>query len=477
MKKLLFSLSALIAIISLSVITASADSYTWDFEAYVIEQAFGSDTPISEASYTEFPSLTFNYNSSKPNTWNIYNKQYGIALYNKDGNFIKYTPNQNGTLSITAFYKKIDQNERWLSIDTQEPASSNTKIFDLQNDTAENKITTKQTRTIELTAGTTYYIHGNNIIFTAMKFEGNGDIVVIPTPTPAPIAVTKAEILNSDINYETSVNTEEDYDLYVAIYNSKGQLRGITKNELIGKFTAAEDDEYTLKSFLWKKGLMSPISMDETNIKDITLKDKTVYAFGDSIVYGHTDSSNAFMNLTAKNEGITLSKHAVNGATVIVDGTNDIITQLAKAPTKEPDFIVFDGYTNDAYEPVLDNLGIAQGKTAATFDNTTFRGAFEEIIYTMKQKWPNAKIVFVTIHKSAARDWDIQCKLREECINICKEWGVEVCDIFNDTTLDTRDSAQMTKYIIGGKGSHPNLAGCKEFYVPAITKKLKELCK
>lgn len=92
----------------------------------------------------------------------------------------------------------------------------------------------------------------------------------------------------------------------------------------------------------------------------------------------------------------------------------------------------------------------------------------------MKQKWPNAKILLVTIHKSAARDWDIQCKLREEAMKMCEEWDIAVADVFNDTALDTRDAAQMSKYIIGGKGSHPNLAGCKEFYVPIVTEALKK---
>lgn len=478
-KKLSLFSAVLIAVITAAVssISASADSYTWDFEDYVISRGFSSDTTISEQTYDEFPTLEFSYSPSKPNCWNTYNKQYGIALYDKSGNYIKYTPNQDGILSITAFYKKIDTSARWLSVDEQEPTSSYTKIFDLQTDSAENKITTKQTRTVELVGGKTYYIHGNNIIFTSMTYEGSGDTSVIPVQTPKPLEITKSEILNSSISYEIAVGAEDEYDLYTAVYDDNGKLFAISKNKLVGTFVADDNVNYTLKTFLWKKNGMAPISTDSATVKDITLKGKTVYAFGDSIVYGHTDSGNAFMNLIAKNESMTLSKYAVNGATVIVDGDNDIITQLSKAPAAEPDFIVFDGYTNDAYEPVLDNLGTAQGKDATTFDNTTFRGAFEQLIYTMKQKWPNAKIVFVTIHKSAARDWDIQCALREESMAICKEWGVEVCDIFNDATLDTRDSAQMSKYIIGGKGSHPNIAGCTEFYVPLVTQQLKELCK
>lgn len=38
---------------------------------------------------------------------------------------------------------------------------------------------------------------------------------------------------------------------------------------------------------------------------------------------------------------------------------------------------------------IMENLGEIQGSDAAEFDNKTFCGGFEEIIYTMKQKWPD----------------------------------------------------------------------------------------
>ena len=217
------------------------------------------------------------------------------------------------------------------------------------------------------------------------------------------------------------------------------------------------------------------------------LNSKTVYAFGDSIVYGHNDPSNAFMNLIANKYNMFLTKGAKNGATVI-DSSNDVIAQVNNAPAAAPDFVVFEGYTNDAYgDPATDSfntgnaadvtkiLGEAQGSTATTFDNKTFCGAFEELIYTMKQKWPTSKLVFVTIHKSGARDFAIQTTLHDLTVEMCNEWGVEVVDMFKDATLDTRDSAQMAKYIIGGKGSHPNVVCCEEFYVPMISAKLIEL--
>lgn len=226
----------------------------------------------------------------------------------------------------------------------------------------------------------------------------------------------------------------------------------------------------------------------ELEIKSV-LNYKTVYAFGDSIVYGHNAPSNAFMNLIANKYSMYLTKYAKNGATVI-DSSNDILAQVNSASEVEPDFIVFDGYTNDAYgDPASDTFnskgtnkdvtkiyGTPQGSSATTFDSSTFCGAFEEILYTMKQKWPNAKIVFVTIHKSGARDFDIQTTLHDLTVQMCEAWGVDVVDMFKDANLDTRNADEMAQYIINGAGSHPNLACCEAFYVPMIAEKLIEVC-
>jgi len=164
--------------------------------------------------------------------------------------------------------------------------------------------------------------------------------------------------------------------------------------------------------------------------------------------------------------------YAQNGATIVENGSKQIINQVRNAPSEEPDIVVFEGYTNDAQPDTL-NMGTMKGKSATEFDTSTFCGSFEHLIYTMKQKWPNANYVFVTIHKSSGRDWNTQYDLRDKTIEICNEWGISVADIFGYTTLDTRDSAQLKKYIINGAGSHPNEAACREFYMPVVTAVMK----
>ncbi|MCH5213119.1 MAG: SGNH/GDSL hydrolase family protein [Oscillospiraceae bacterium] len=228
----------------------------------------------------------------------------------------------------------------------------------------------------------------------------------------------------------------------------------------------------------------------EPNIKS-PLNYKSVYAFGDSIVYGHTAPAQSFMRLIANDYAMKLNMMAKNGAT-IMPGSNQILTQINNAPAASPDFVVFEGYTNDAYgsaasDPEFNPSGSQRDVTACygtidplefnNFDTSTFCGSFENTIKTMKDKWgDDTKYVFVTIHKSGARNFEIQTKLRELSVEMCEKWGIAVVDMFEDSALDTRDPSQMSKYMIGGKGSHPNVTACKEFYIPAVTGVMEGLC-
>jgi hypothetical protein len=222
-----------------------------------------------------------------------------------------------------------------------------------------------------------------------------------------------------------------------------------------------------------------------------SLAGSSVYAFGDSIVYGHR-YSRSFVNLVAEREGMALTKYAVNGATVGPvngDPTGKILTQVRAASSQAPDYVVFDGGTNDAltlHELAGYELGAVSGSTdPATFDTGTYAGSLETTILAMKQKWPTARLVYSTVHKLGSRDWDTQLALREVTLQAAQKWGVAVADVFADTTFDTRIEEQRVAYTfdnlvgaypgLGGTGTHPNLAGITEFFVPVLTTTLVEV--
>ncbi|MFC0626308.1 SGNH/GDSL hydrolase family protein [Kribbella deserti] len=212
------------------------------------------------------------------------------------------------------------------------------------------------------------------------------------------------------------------------------------------------------------------------------LKNKTVYAFGDSIVQGHS-YQRGFVNLAAERELLTLTKYARNGATVGPAGTTggQIVTQVRSAAAIAPDQVVFNGGTNDAEHLFTKRyeLGtVARGFDPAAFDNSTYAGSLETTLSAMRAKWPNTRIIYVAVHKLGSRDWETQLAIREATLRICGKWGVKVADIFNGTSLDTRIDSHRAAFTFdglvngypgtGGTGTHPNLAGISAFYLPTL---------
>jgi hypothetical protein len=187
---------------------------------------------------------------------------------------------------------------------------------------------------------------------------------------------------------------------------------------------------------------------------------------------------------------MTLTKYARNGATVgPAPGASggQIITQVQSASSQAPDFVVFDGGTNDAIE--THDLGtyeigaVSGSQDPSSFDTGTYAGSIEATIHAMKQKWPTAQLVYVPAHKMGSRD--TQLALRQVALQAAQKWAVAVADVFADTTLDTRVEAQRVAYTFdglvngypgsGGSGTHPNIAGITDFYVPELTSQLVQL--
>ncbi|MDX3517880.1 RICIN domain-containing protein [Streptomyces scabiei] len=221
------------------------------------------------------------------------------------------------------------------------------------------------------------------------------------------------------------------------------------------------------------------------------LAGSSVYAFGDSVVHGH-QYARGFVNFVAEREGMTLTKYARNGATVGPAPTasgGQILNQVTSASARAPDFVVFDGGTNDALE-IHDahtyEVGTVSGsQDPGSLDPGTYAGALETTIHTMRQKWPAARLVFVAVHRMGSRDWDTQLALRQVQLEAARKWGVTVADVFGDATLDTRVDAQRVAYTFdglvggypgsGGSGTHPNIAGITGFYVPVLSSELSRL--
>jgi hypothetical protein len=217
---------------------------------------------------------------------------------------------------------------------------------------------------------------------------------------------------------------------------------------------------------------------------------KRMYAFGDSIVYGHR-YPRGFVDFVAERERANLTRYARNGATIGPANASggQVIAQVRAASTQSPDFVVFDGGTNDAeviHDQHLYPIGaVSTGFDPTGFDTRTYAGSFEAALDAMRRKWPTARIVYVAVHKLGSRDWGTQLALRTVTLQICAKWGVAVADVFGDAALDTRVEAQRVAYTfnglvngypgVAGTGTHPNIAAITKFYAPVLTAALAGL--
>lgn len=202
-------------------------------------------------------------------------------------------------------------------------------------------------------------------------------------------------------------------------------------------------------------------------------KGKTVYVFGDSIADGHKYTSSGFAQFAALYNGMTVTYDgATNGATVT---NNTIRNQVYSAPSASPDMVIFTGGINDAYD---------------TTDMTKFRTAFENILTGMQSEWPNAQIIYVTAHKTPARELTYQQKIRDAAVGLCNKYNVTIVDMYSilDATvqetrwtytfdelgydnlpghLGTLSSEKFSSSY--PTGTHPNFKGIESYYVPAFT--------
>lgn len=212
---------------------------------------------------------------------------------------------------------------------------------------------------------------------------------------------------------------------------------------------------------------------------------KILFAFGDSIVNGHTYDKEGLAEFVAAEQNLELYKFAVNGATVMDIGYEggQILRQMQlKNMNRQPDFILFDGGTNDA-EYLAGGQKESVPKTAGDF-----RAAFAETVTYMKKNWKDAKIIYVAAHRMGSRDGAIQDRLHGTTLSICRSMGVTAADVYRESGLDTSIETHRVRYTFdrnneeglpgtGGSGTHPNLEAIRIFYLPVINRAFENLNK
>ena len=273
---------------------------------------------------------------------------------------------------------------------------------------------------------------------------------------------------DSDNNYISSKSIRNYYDEKTFVFTVPNDVN-VVKAKLTFKVTS---DSGSAEKLVPTTSIM--YSVDELQNNGYKLAGKTILNFGDSIAFGSVDNCYSYCYQVADNNYMHVYNEAVAGSTIRTTKTLNILKQINESTITEPDFILINGLTNDAYTEVIqEQLGTITSDFTSTLDTTTFCGSFEATLKAAKEKWPNAQIIFVTTHKNGNRNYDAQNTLTELAIEMCEKWSIPVADVYHNSGLDSFNEEHMNTYI--NDGSHPNTLGYKKFYVPIIEAKIKEV--
>lgn len=222
------------------------------------------------------------------------------------------------------------------------------------------------------------------------------------------------------------------------------------------------------------------------------IENKTLALFGDSIMYGSGNGGTGVGEYLAKDLGFRLLKYCIGGARMgYHEGKSWIVEQVRVAIRDkiEPDYIVFDGFTNDCFKTDGVNFDVPLGETvnkpddilSLTDEFSDFSRCFEITVAAFKKYFPKAKLLFVRPHKMGRREDEAQRVYGDRAAVICKKYGVKIANVYGESGLDTFNEDHRDRYTADtygwGKGdcTHPNAAGYEKFYMPIIEKQIKEL--
>ena len=234
------------------------------------------------------------------------------------------------------------------------------------------------------------------------------------------------------------------------------------------------------------------IHLSNTMAKEIAelsiLSEKVIMSFGDSIMAGDGNGGVGIADILGNRHNMTVKDFSLGGATItyvsdVSTARKNITSQVTEAissVTDAPDYIIFDGLTNDINGGAVQQLGeVAEGYDSE-FDNTTFCGAFEQIVRALKTSYPSSKLVYVHVHHMSSRNLSNQNTFGDKAEEICRKWGVPIADIYHSGGLNTFLD-EMHKYTSAtssqptGDRTHPTQEGYDLFYIPIIESVLKSI--
>ena len=209
-------------------------------------------------------------------------------------------------------------------------------------------------------------------------------------------------------------------------------------------------------------------------------KNKTIVAFGDSIVagWGWKEGTGIIQPLKEKYTDAVWINKAESGANMAVTSNpshTPIVNQITSY-TGAADAIIFDGGVNDKNNGI--SIGSITAGYDATYDTSTFCGALESSLQYIMDRYPLAVKLYIIPH-SFAKDNSYVDSIYSKAIEICDKWNMPYLDMRKNSQI-AMTSKNKSKYTYSpnskkGDGVHPVESWYRTFYSPVIDQKLRNL--
>ena len=209
-------------------------------------------------------------------------------------------------------------------------------------------------------------------------------------------------------------------------------------------------------------------------------KNKTIVAFGDSIVagWGWKEGTGIIQPLKEKYTDAVWINKAESGANMAVTSNpshTPIVNQITSY-TGAADAIIFDGGVNDKNNGI--SIGSITAGYDATYDTSTFCGALESSLQYIMDRYPLAVKLYIIPH-SFAKDNSYVDSIYSKAIEICDKWNMPYLDMrkCSQIAMTSKNKSKYTRNANSGVGDgvHPVESWYRTFYSPVIDRKLRNL--
>lgn len=207
-------------------------------------------------------------------------------------------------------------------------------------------------------------------------------------------------------------------------------------------------------------------------------KNKTIVAFGDSIIagWGWKEGTGIIQPLKEKYPNATWINKAESGANMAVTSSpahTPIVNQITSY-TGAADAIILNGGVNDKNNGLP--IGSIETNYDASYNTSTFCGALERSLQYIMDRYPLAVKLYLIPH-SFGKDNSYLDSIYEKAIEICDKWNMPYLDMRKCSQI-AMTSKNKSKYTYNpnskkGDGVHPNETWYRTFYCPVIDQALQ----